>query len=131
MIALYFFIGEDIRQKISAVTYSVFSYLFSAWILLAYIFVRGDVLFGYTEETWMAFWGLALVSTIGGQFVFNILLKNVPASAVTMSILGEPIGTCILAYLILGERIGSQQMMGIAIIIAGMALFFSPKRNND
>lgn len=131
VIALYFFIGEDIRQKISAVTYSVFSYLFSAWILLAYIFVRGDVLFGYTEETWMAFWGLALVSTIGGQFVFNILLKNVPASAVTMSILGEPIGTCILAYLILGERIGSQQMMGIAIIIAGMALFFSPKRNND
>jgi len=56
--------------------------------------------------------------------VFNLLLKKVPASAVTMSILGEPIGTCILAYLILHETIGAQQLVGIVVIFIGLAMFF-------
>lgn len=98
--------------------------LFSAVILLVYIAVRREALYGYAGRTWLAFVGLALISTIGGQFVFNLLLKHVPASAVTMSILGEPIGTCILAYLILHEAILPQQLIGILVIMLGMAVFF-------
>ncbi len=128
VIALYFYIGEDIRKEISAVTYSVYSYFFSALILLLYVLGRQDMLVGYTQETWGAFAGLAIISTIGGQFVFNLLLKNVSASAVTMSILGEPIGTCLLAYFILAERIGNQQLVGIAVIMLGMVVFFMPRR---
>ena len=70
------------------------------------------------------FLGLALLSTIGGQFVFNLLLKKLPASAVTMSILGEPIGTCILAYLFLHESISLQQLVGIVVIIGGLSIYF-------
>ena len=79
---------------------------------------------GYTPTTWLAFLGLALICTIGGHFVFNVLLKDVPASFVTMSILGEPIGTCILAYFLLHESIAPQQLLGIVVIMAGMAVFF-------
>lgn len=125
VIALYFFIGESARKEISAVTYSAFSYFFSAMLLLIYILLRDVPLAGYTRQTWLAFVGLAVISTIGGQFVFNLLLKNVPASAVTMSILGEPIGTCLLAYLILHEGIVLQQFIGILVIMTGMVLFFS------
>lgn len=124
VISMYFFVGETVRKDISAVTYSVSSYLVSALILLVYILLRGDALTGYTGETWGAFAGLALISTIGGQFVFNMLLKKVPASAVTMSILGEPIGTCILAYFILHESMVLQQFIGIVVIMAGMGIFF-------
>lgn len=124
VIALYFFVGESVRKDISAVTYSVLSYLVSAVILFFYILLRGDALVGYTGQTWWAFIGLALICTIGGQFVFNLLLKKVPASAVTMSILGEPIGTCILAWLILHESISFRQFVGIAVIIAGLIVFF-------
>lgn len=130
VIALYFFVGEQVRKTLSAVTYSALSYWCSALALLAYILLRGDALRGYPARTWLAFLGLALISTIGGQFVFNLLLKKVPASAVTMSILGEPVGTCILAFFLLHVRILPQQLLGIAIILAGMAVFFfrpSPK----
>jgi drug/metabolite transporter (DMT)-like permease len=41
-----------------------------------------------------------------------------------MSILGEPIGTCILAYLIFHEVIVFQQFVGILLIMAGMGVFF-------
>lgn len=124
IIALYFFLGEKVRQETSAITYSVLSYLISAMVLLAYITLIGNAFIGYTAATWQAFLGLAIISTIGGQFVFNLLLKNLPSSAVTMAILGEPIGTCILAYIILNEAISLQQFLGMAVIMIGMAIYF-------
>lgn len=128
VIALYFFVGQSVRKEISAVTYSVWSYFASALVLAAYAFLRGDALVGYSLQTWGSFAGLAVIATVGGQFVFNLLLKNVPASAVTMSILAEPIGTCILAYFLLGETVKPQQFVGIAVIMFGMVLFFSSKK---
>ena len=124
VIALYFFVGASVRQNTSTVTYSVLSYFVSAVILLVYSLLRGERFFGYEVVTWLSFLGLALICTIGGHFVFNVLLKDVPASFVTMSILGEPIGTCILAYLLLRESVAPQQLLGIVIIMAGMAVFF-------
>ena len=124
VIALYFFIGQTARQEMSAVTYSVLSYFTSAAVLLVYILLRGDSLAGYSAQTYGAFLGLAVIATIGGQFVFNLLLKQLPASAVTMSILGEPIGTCILAYFFLHERISLQQLVGIVVIIGGLIIYY-------
>lgn len=129
VIAAYFFVGQSVRKELSAVTYSVLSYFVSAVILFAYILFLNEPFFGYAQSTRLAFLGLALVSTIGGQFVFNLLLRNLPASAVTMSILGEPIGTCLLAYCILHESITLQQLAGIVLILLGISIFFIlPKR---
>lgn len=124
VISMYFLIGQVVRKQISAVTYSVLSYLNSVVFLLIYALIKQDPLTGYGLGTWGAFLGLAFVSTIGGQFVFNLLLKNVSASAVTMSILGEPIGTCILAYFILGESIAPRQLAGIIVIMTGLSIYF-------
>ena len=40
-----------------------------------------------------------------------------------MSILGEPIGTCILAYFIFGDVVTTQQLIGSGIILFGIFLF--------
>ena len=124
VIAGYYFLGQTIRKEVSALTYSVLAYLASAVVLLACTLVRGEPLAGYSGETWLAFVGIALIATVGGQFVFNLLLKQLPASAVTMSILGEPIGTCILAYLFLHESISARQLLGIVTIIGGLSVYF-------
>lgn len=124
VIAGYYFLGQTIRREVSALTYSVLAYFTSAAVLLLYVFIRGEALTGYPAQTWLAFVGIALIATVGGQFVFNLLLKHLPASAVTMSILGEPIGTCILAYLFLQEGISVQQLLGIVTIIGGLSVYF-------
>lgn len=126
VIALYFYVGENIRKSISAVTYSTLSYGTSAVMLFLYAVLLQQPLTGFTAQTWQAFLGLAFISTIGGQFIFNLLLKNVSATAVTMGILGEPIGTCLLAYIILHESVTLQQFLGIVLIMAGMFIFFYP-----
>lgn len=124
VISGYYFLGQTIRAEVSALTYSVLAYFTSATVLLAYTLARGEPLTGYASQTWLAFVGIALIATVGGQFVFNLLLKQLPASAVTMSILGEPIGTCILAYLFLHESISGQQLLGIVTIIGGLSVYF-------
>lgn len=133
VIAVYYFVGENVRKEMSAVTYSTTAYLVSALMLFIYALLNGDQLTGFTQVTWWSFVGIALVATIGGQFIFNLLLKKLPASAVTMGILGEPIGTCILAGLILKEAMTGQQLLGFAVIMLGMVIFFfppKPGRNN-
>lgn len=124
VISLYFLIGQVVRQDMSAVAYSVPGYFSSAAFLLIYALLRGEPLTGYSGATWMAFLGLALISTLGGQFVFNLLLKNVSATAVTMGILGEPVGTCMLAYFLLNERIAPRQFLGIFVILCGLSVYF-------
>ena len=55
---------------------------------------------------------------------FNWLLKWMSATLISMSILGETIGTCILAYFILHETISLQQGLGITVIFIGLVLFY-------
>ncbi|MBE7722085.1 MAG: DMT family transporter [Lacrimispora celerecrescens] len=124
IISLYFFIGQAVRKELSAVPYSVISYLSSSAFLGCYAIIEGNPFTGYSGATWMAFGGLALISTVFGQFIFNWLLKWIPATVISMSILGETIGTCILAYFILNEAISLQQSIGIATIMSGLVLFF-------
>ena len=130
VISLYFFCGQILRRRMGAVPYSVLSYGSSAAVLALYALFMGYPFAGYAPGTWGAFLGLALVSTIGGQMVFNVLLKWISATTVTMGILGEPVGTCFLAWLFLGETLSARQAAGIAVILAGLALFFAAQRQS-
>lgn len=131
-ISIYFFIGQAVRKKLSAVPYSVISYLSSSLFLGCCAMMEGSTFSGYPAATWLAFGGLALISTVFGQFIFNWLLKWIPATVISMSILGETIGTCILAYFILNEAISFQQGVGITTILLGLVLFFlSPPIHRD
>lgn len=131
IISLYFFCGQILRRRMGAVPYSVLSYGSSAAVLALYALFTGYPFAGYAPGTWGAFLGLALVSTIGGQMVFNVLLKWISATTVTMGILGEPVGTCFLAWLFLGEMLSARQAIGIAVILAGLALFFAAQRQSQ
>ena len=124
VISLYFFLGQILRRDISATVYSVVSYGCSTAFLALYALAQGNPFFAYSWDTWKCFLALALVSTILGQFVFNLLLKWISAAAVSMGILGEPIGTCILAYLVLHEAMSPRQILGICVILGGLLLYF-------
>ncbi|MCM3067708.1 DMT family transporter [Priestia flexa] len=131
IITAYFFIGQHVRKSLSLIPYSVISYGSSTVLLGVFAFTQQTPFFNYSVQTWWSFIGLAFVATILGQTIFNWLLKWLSTSIISMSILGETIGTCILAYFILGEVISLQQGMGIALILIGLALFLIQQRNNE
>ncbi|MBX9975119.1 DMT family transporter [Cytobacillus firmus] len=131
IITAYFFIGQHVRKRLSLIPYSVISYGSSTLLLGVFAFSQQTPFFNYSVQTWWSFIGLAFIATILGQTIFNWLLKWLSTSIISMSILGEIIGTCILAYFILDEVISLQQGMGIALILIGLALFILQQRNNE
>lgn len=131
IITAYFFIGQHVRKTLSLIPYSIIGYASSALFLCIFAFSQQLSFVNYSTQTWLFFIGLAFIATILGQTIFNWLLKWLSTSVISMSILGETIGTCILAYFILEEVISLQQGMGIALILIGLALFLLQQRKNE
>ncbi|MGX5493732.1 DMT family transporter [Bacillus toyonensis] len=131
IITAYFFISQHIRKDLSLIPYSVISYRSSACFLGIFAYMQQQSFIHYATQTWLSFIGLAFIATILGQTIFNWLLKWMSATVISMSILGETIGTCVLAYFILSETITLQQALGISIIFIGLTLFLlQPKLAN-
>ena len=128
VISLHFLFGQMLRKELDVLPYTTVCYTASTLCLAAYALIGGQPFSGYSCQTRGCFLGLALFATVGGQCVFNLLLKYLPATAVTMGILGEPVGTIVLAFLIFGESISLQQGIGMVFILGGLWLFFSIRK---
>lgn len=128
VISLHFLAGQILRKELGVLSYTTVCYLAGAVCLAVYVLVTGQPFSGYSPQTWGCFLGLALFATVGGQCVFNLLLKYLPATAVTMGILGEPVGTVALAFLFFGEGIVLQQGLGMLCILGGLWIYFSGKQ---
>jgi drug/metabolite transporter (DMT)-like permease len=122
-ITVYFLIGQELRKVLSLIPYVLIVYASSSLFLIAYSISLGYSLTGYPSSDLLCFFGLAFISTILGQTILNWLIKWMNASTISMSILGEPVGTCILAYFILGNIITIEQLIGSIIILFGIFLF--------
>lgn len=131
IITAYFFIGQHVRKSLSLIPYAVIGYGSSAVFLGIFAFSQQTPFFTYSANTWWSFIGLAFIATILGQTVFNWLLKWLSTSIISMAILGEIIGTCLLAYFILDEVITIQQGLGIGFVLIGLTLFLIQQKSRD
>jgi len=67
---------------------------------------------------------LALVPQLLGHSSLNWALRFMPATLVTIAILGEPVGATILAFIILDEAPTFMQLAGGVLIIGGIFIAF-------
>ncbi len=119
----YFLFGQNVRKRLSLISYTFIVYGFSSLTLLIYNLILSKPFSGFSPDTWMYFLALAIIPTFFGHTLFNWALKWVSASTVTMGILFEPIGASILAYLILDELVTWSQFLGGSIVLFGLTLF--------
>ncbi|BCG57168.1 hypothetical protein PUR_05930 [Paenibacillus sp. URB8-2] len=92
--------------------------------MLVYNLLNNITLIEYNSSDWTYFFLLAVIPTIFGQYIFNLLLKSIGATTVSVGIIGEPVLAIILAYLFLGETISIFQFIGGLITLLGMAGYF-------
>jgi drug/metabolite transporter (DMT)-like permease len=83
--------------------------------------------FGYSSTTYLFFFLLALIPQLIGHTTFNWALKYLPASMVAITILGEPIGSTILDYFILGEGLTFWKILGGIFIFTGILIALRKK----
>jgi len=118
----YLMVGSKLREKMDVLPYISMVYTFSASFLLITSLSLGIPFTGYKPSSYFYMVLLAIVPQLIGHTAFNWALKHLKASMVAITILGEPIGASILAYIIFGETIKSFQSVGIILIFLAIII---------
>ncbi|WP_335870394.1 DMT family transporter [Bacillus sp. 2205SS5-2] len=123
LITAYLLFGQNVRRRLSLVTYTYVVYSISSLVLFIYVWIKGENYISLPKIEWLYFVLLALIPTLLGHTLFNWSLKWISTSTISMVILIEPIGASLLAYLLLGEVVTPYQVIGGGIIMIGIFLF--------
>ena len=116
----YLMAGRRLRQEMDLFSF-IFPVYATASIAVVLIgLVVGVPFFGYSVRTYALFLMLAIIPQLIGHSTFNWALKFFSASTVAVLILGEPIGSTLLAYWILGETVSLWKGAGGICILAGI-----------
>jgi len=122
MAAGYFLLGRRLRPTLSLRVYVFLSYGMAALLLLLSLPVAGLKVTGYLPSAYLWIVLLAIIPQLVGHSSFNWALRYLSATFVTISVLGEPIGSTLLAYLFLGETPGPVKIAGAALILTGILI---------
>jgi drug/metabolite transporter (DMT)-like permease len=120
MAAAYLLIGRSLRAKMTLIPYIFLVYGMAALVLLIIMFTAGQTPFGYPSQTYLWFFLLALIPQLLGHSTFNWALRYITAAYVSISLLGEPIGSTLLAYFLLQETPSALKIFGAILILAGI-----------
>ncbi|MFE3575604.1 DMT family transporter [Lysinibacillus sp. NPDC059133] len=123
LVTAYFLFGQDVRKRLSLVTYTMLVYAVSTITLFIYVLIKGESFGPYPTMDWIWFILLAIVPNLFGHTLFNWSIKYVSTNVVSIAILFEPIGAAVLALLIFKEYLIATQIIGGLIVIVGILLF--------
>jgi drug/metabolite transporter (DMT)-like permease len=118
----YFLIGRRLRERMSLVSYVSVVYGMAAIVLIGWMFAAGYKPWGLPPRAYLWIALLGLVPQLIGHSTFNWALGYLSAAFVSITLLGEPIGTTILAMILLNETPSTMKIMGGILILAGIYL---------
>ena len=118
----YLIIGRKLRARMSLVPYIFLVYGMAAMALIVIMLVSGNSPFGFTPQIYGWIFLLATIPQLIGHSTYNWALKYLPAALVAVTTLGEPIGSAILAFIILEETPAIATMLGGVFILTGIYL---------
>ncbi|MDM8526600.1 DMT family transporter [Anaerolineales bacterium HSG24] len=121
-VAAYFLVGRNLRKRISNTSYVWLVYSVAALVMLIVTMLTDHSLFGYSYKAYFWMLMLAVGPQLLGHTAFNWALAHLSTTFVTLAILGEPIGSAILAYFLLGETFAPLQLFGFTLLLSGIGL---------
>jgi len=123
----YMMCGRTIRKELSNQSYSFLVYSAAAVTLLVISLVTRQPLARVSGENliWLAL--LALIPQVIGHSLLNWALGKLPAAYVSLALLGEPVGSALLAMIFLNEQPGLLEVLGSAVIIFGIYQATKPR----
>jgi drug/metabolite transporter (DMT)-like permease len=103
-----------------------------AAIVLVVIMFLGDFKpFGYSPQIYLWLILLAVIPQLLGHSTFNWALGYLSAAFVSITLLGEPIGSTILAYFLLGEKPTMIKIFGGILILIGIYIASRPGKISE
>jgi len=124
MAGLYFLAGRRLRQRIALLDYALVVYACATAVLFLYAIALRESLtpVGNTNTELILFLALAIIPQIGGHTLYNWSLRWVTAPVVSLSLVGEPIGSSLLAWIILSQVPSTGVAVGALLALLGIYL---------
>jgi drug/metabolite transporter (DMT)-like permease len=122
MMAGYVLAGRSLRQRLALLPYVTIVYAVCAAALLAWAATQGANLGPYPAHEWALFLGMAVGPGVFGHTVINWALGHVESSVVSVTLVGEPVGSTLLALVLLGEVPHVVTLLGGAVVLAGIVV---------
>ncbi|MEI6181149.1 MAG: DMT family transporter [Chloroflexales bacterium] len=118
----YFLLGRQLRTRLSLLPYIWLVYTATAIGLLGVMALAGQSLLGLPPMGYVLILGLALGPQLLGHTAFNWAIKYLSPTLVTVAILGEPLGSTVLALVIFHQPLQPLQLLGGAVLLGGIAV---------
>ncbi len=125
MAAAYLFIGSFRRAPLIPYLGTVYS--LAGVVLLGAALVQGDPLVPGRRIDWLWFALIAIFPTLIGHTMLNRAMKFFPGYVVNLSVLVEPILTGIWAWLVFGELLTRNVVLGGLLIVGAVAVEAIPR----
>jgi drug/metabolite transporter (DMT)-like permease len=121
---IYILGGRKSRRSVSLIPYVFIVYSICTLCLLTACVAVSAPLYPLPLAEYELFILMAIIPTILGHTFYNYALKFVKAQLVSVSLLGEPIGSSILAYILLSEAAPRFTIIGGALVLPGIYLAY-------
>ena len=120
--ASYLMIGRHLRKKVSLAPYIFLVFSAAAIFLVIAMLIMDGIPSRFPGQVYLWLVLLAIVPQLLGHSIFNWSLKYLPTGYVAVNLLGEPVGSIILAAIFLNEVPPAVKIIGAILILAGIAL---------
>lgn len=120
--AFYLIIGRILRKTVNLSVFVYCIFFSAAVFLVLFAILTGNSLFPYSTTTLLFCLALAVFPQIVGHTSLNWALGYLPVGLVAIVLLGEPVGSTILAAIFLKEIPASLELAGGVIILTGIFL---------
>ena len=125
----YLLVGRRLNLKLSLLAYVAIVYGAAAIVMNVMASGAGQGIDQIPTEAWLPIVLMALGPQLLGHTLINAALRSLSATYVALAILGEPVGSAILAWLLLGESVAPLQLAGFAALLAGIAVAATGERS--
>ncbi|MFQ3632966.1 DMT family transporter [Roseiflexus sp.] len=135
--SIYFLVGRSLRRHVSVLAYIWLVYTSAAVaLLIAALAFAGtsnplELFGGYPPLAYLLLLSLAIGPQLLGHTAFNWSLRYLSATFVTVALLGEPIGSALLALILFGEWFAPLQLAGFVLLLIGIAVAARGERGGE
>ncbi|WP_341226483.1 DMT family transporter [uncultured Arcticibacterium sp.] len=121
--SLYLVFGGELIKKYGSINFNSISMILSSLYVLIHFNLFSDVALSKIE-TGVHFYGilLAIVSTVIPTFMVMEGIKLLGANKASIVASVGPVSTILLAYIFLGEVLSLQEIIGSALVLAGVLM---------
>ena len=120
--AAYLLCAQSLRRTLDLLPYVTLVYGGAAILLWLLVLALALPVTGFSDTSWAAILGLALISQIVGHTGFNWVVKSIAPTFLALTILLEPVLSASFGWLYFGEGVGTETAIGGGLVLAAIWL---------